>query len=297
MAVKARDEVTLTRIEVDEETRWHFWHDEEGAHVTEAERPGEGEPATGKNVLVTGESILVRDGETVIASFGDDLIELGKGSESARIELCGGSTVISREGDFVDIRSEVSTTGGGNNTILRVGTSGSSISFYNRGLESMPAIFTNGAIVLGRNTIVAEDRNARTVTAEQIFDALDNAAYVKTLWSNASGWYMTGSQRATLSEPVSSQARGIVLHWQRYVSGAAQDYNHQYFFVPRSHVADHGGTGVNFLMTDGNAMCSKYVYVADTVLTGNDQNSKTVSASCGVTLTNGGWVLTEVLGV
>lgn len=179
MAVRARDEVTLTRIEVDEETQWHFWHDEEGAHVTEAERPGEGEPVTGKNVLVTGESILVRDGETVIASFGDDLIELGKGSESARIELCGGSTVISREDELVDIRSEVSPTGGDNNTVLCVGTSLSSISFYDRGLQSMPAIFINGALVLGRNTIVAEDRNARAVTAEQIFDALDNAAYVR----------------------------------------------------------------------------------------------------------------------
>ncbi len=89
MAVIARAEVTLTRIEVDEETHWHFWHDEEGAHVTEVERPADGEAITGKNVLLTGDGLQIRNGSTVLASFEDDSISLADGDGSADIYLCG----------------------------------------------------------------------------------------------------------------------------------------------------------------------------------------------------------------
>ena len=89
MAVIARAEVTLTRIEVDEETHWHFWHDEEGAHVTEGERPADGEAIVGKNVLLTGDGLQVRDGSKVLASFEDDSISLADGNDGAGIYLCG----------------------------------------------------------------------------------------------------------------------------------------------------------------------------------------------------------------
>lgn len=89
MAVIARAEVTLTRIEVDEETHWHFWHDEEGAHVTEVERPADGEAITGKNVLLTGDGLQIRDGTTVLARFEDGLISLADGNGNADIYLCG----------------------------------------------------------------------------------------------------------------------------------------------------------------------------------------------------------------
>lgn len=95
MAVIARAEVTLARVDYDEQTQWHFWHDEEGAHVTEAERPADGEPVSGKNVLLTGDGLQVRDGSTVLASFEDSLIELGKGSPKAIIALCGGEVRLS----------------------------------------------------------------------------------------------------------------------------------------------------------------------------------------------------------
>lgn len=89
MAVIARAEVTLARVDYDEQTQWHFWHDEEGAHVTEVERPADGEAITGKNVLLTGDGLQIRDGTTVLARFEDGLISLADGDGSADIYLCG----------------------------------------------------------------------------------------------------------------------------------------------------------------------------------------------------------------
>lgn len=107
MAVRARDEVTLTRIEVDEETQWHFWHDEGGAHVSDEERPAEGEAIAGKNVLLTGDGLHVRDGSTVLASFGSDKAVLGAEGSTASVEMCGGRAriAVDESGSRVSIES------------------------------------------------------------------------------------------------------------------------------------------------------------------------------------------------
>lgn len=49
----------------------------------------------GRNVQITSEEINIRNGEEVLASFGEDLIELGKNSTSSVIKLCGGAGEIS----------------------------------------------------------------------------------------------------------------------------------------------------------------------------------------------------------
>lgn len=98
MAVMARDEVTLMRVDVDETTQWHFWHDGEGAHVSERERPAEGEPVEGKNLLLSGDVIQLRDGEEVLASFSADAVGLLAGARSvgqqAAVEMFGGDAWI-----------------------------------------------------------------------------------------------------------------------------------------------------------------------------------------------------------
>lgn len=48
----------------------------------------------GKNVLIDTESVNIRDGDTVLATFGKDLIELGKNATSSVISLCGGKGTI-----------------------------------------------------------------------------------------------------------------------------------------------------------------------------------------------------------
>lgn len=128
----------------------------------------------------------------------------------------------------------------------------------------------------------------------------DNARYVKLLWSDASGWYMNASQTATLSEPVSEQRSGIVLHWQAYANGSAQNYDHNYFFVPKSHVESNPGGGVPMFLTvsTANAVTTKYVYVNDDRITGNDVNGQNPStANSGIDKTPKYFVLTQVIGV
>lgn len=102
MAVIARAEVTLARVDYDEQTQWHFWHDEEGAHVTEGERPADGEAIVGKNVLLTGDGLQVRDGSTVLARFEDDSAELGINSLGSQVSFSGGSSVIGYVGNGYD---------------------------------------------------------------------------------------------------------------------------------------------------------------------------------------------------
>ena len=97
--------------EVANATAQHFWYDDNGAHVSTEAGEAEGtqnslwnslgmlfrKGANNLLALVTGTSpaVLIYDGTgntaaNVVASFASDLIELGKGSVNAVIELCGG---------------------------------------------------------------------------------------------------------------------------------------------------------------------------------------------------------------
>ena len=120
----------------------------------------------------------------------------------------------------------------------------------------------------------------------------------KVLWSGA--LYMQASQTVTLSEPVSEQANGIVLVFSRYSSSEAQDYHFNSFFVSKRLVALHNGVGNQFIMsTDGtfSVMASKYLYINDTTIVGNDNNKATGTGSSGIKYENNGFVLRYVIGV
>lgn len=60
--------------------------------------------ASGNNVLIEPDSVNVRNGSTVLASFGANKIELGKNSEQSVIEMCGG---------LVGLKSAVETDAAG----------------------------------------------------------------------------------------------------------------------------------------------------------------------------------------
>lgn len=112
------------------------------------------------------------------------------------------------------------------------------------------------------------------------------------LWSG--GAYMNASQTITLSENISAQPHGVVLHFQAYSSGV-QNYRHQYYFIPRTHVASYNGSGLlvplgqEMSSSDGSMlMTGKYLYVYNNSITGYTYNSKSKSA---------GYVLTQVIGV
>lgn len=54
----------------------------------------------GRNVLIDSDSVDIRNGTTVLASFGENLLELGKNSKSATIDLLNGVGRIYAEGNY-----------------------------------------------------------------------------------------------------------------------------------------------------------------------------------------------------
>ena len=118
------------------------------------------------------------------------------------------------------------------------------------------------------------------------------------LWEGE--YYMTASQTITLPTPISKLPNGIVLVFSRYSSGQAQNYHYNHAFVHKAFVAAHPGVGNTFLMTtDGSfsVMATKYIYIHDSSIVGNDINKATGTGTSGVTYENNGFVLRYVIGV
>lgn len=120
---------------------------------------------------------------------------------------------------------------------------------------------------------------------------------LKVLWSDDGGWWPRASQTITLSEPVSAQRTGIVLRWQYYSDSTARQYNYNYTFIPKTHVADAAGVGVNCVIATSSNIASKYVYVSDEQIKGNDYNMAEQTGNGGLVMVNDRFVLTKVLGV
>lgn len=107
--------------------------------------------------------------------------------------------------------------------------------------------------------------------------------------------YMQGSQVAKLSHPLSEQRTGIILHWQGYRPGEGlKDYQHNYYFVPKTHPS---GKGVSMLISADECIVAKYVYVRDGEVAGYESNASSAHLMNGLTLDNRMQVLTGIIGV
>ena len=163
--------------------------------------------------------------------------------------------------------------------------------------------YGNYAFIIGNGTDNDNRSNALTVDWAGNVEANKFIGNQKVLWSGgSSGRYMTDdtSQRIDLSEPVSTQANGLVLVWSRYnpSTSTAYDDNFHIQFVPKWFVANWPGKGETFVIADHNysGLATKYVYVYDTYINGNANNTKTGTAN-GVTYANNRYVLRRVIGV
>lgn len=70
----------------------YFWHDSLGAHVSNIDRD-----TSGNNVLIDADSVDIKDGNDVLATFTASTVELGKNSANSTIEMCAGNGSISYE--------------------------------------------------------------------------------------------------------------------------------------------------------------------------------------------------------
>lgn len=117
------------------------------------------------------------------------------------------------------------------------------------------------------------------------------------LWQG--GYYMTAGHTVPLSESVSKQRSGIVLVFSEFVEGAAKDQSFHCFFVDKKTVSLNAGVGHCFQMTTSNLayFATKYLYINNTQITGHENNNATITGTCGITSTNGRFVLRYVIGV
>lgn len=120
----------------------------------------------------------------------------------------------------------------------------------------------------------------------------------RVLWSGSS--LMSGSDTITLSQKIDSQVNGIVLVFSRYSSSTTRDYHFNSFFVSRNFIELMPGVGNTFIMsTDGSfsVMATKYLYIHNDKITGNDINTTSGTGTSNVKYENNGFVLRYVIGV
>lgn len=118
----------------------------------------------------------------------------------------------------------------------------------------------------------------------------------KILWSGAT--HLVETDTIILDETVSSQQNGIVLVWSGYSNGEAKNWNFTYCFIPKQHIELLNGEGVSMQMCGSafDVLSSKYAYISNTQITGNEHNNRTGKAN-GITYDNTAFVLRYVIGV
>ena len=118
----------------------------------------------------------------------------------------------------------------------------------------------------------------------------------KILWSGAT--HLVETDTIILDETVSSQQNGIVLVWSGYSNGEAKNWNFTYCFIPKQHIELLNGEGVSMQMCGSafDVLSSKYAYISNTQITGNEHNASTGKAN-GITYDNTAFVLRYVIGV
>lgn len=125
---------------------------------------------------------------------------------------------------------------------------------------------------------------------------IDNRNYGENvvLWSGL--YYPTKNQTATLSQPISSQPNGIIIVFSKYVSPSALNEQFFMYFVPKRYVLDYSGYGTAMFIGSHWCNASKYVYISDTEIRGNDHNSASRTVD-GITETNNFWAMIKVIGI
>lgn len=113
------------------------------------------------------------------------------------------------------------------------------------------------------------------------------------LWSGA--LFMTSGHNANLSHNISTCPSGVVLEWKPYSNNAAQGWGGIHTFVSKQYPK---GQGLPVILATVNfgVVGTKYVYINDNRIAGNDQNDDAGTAN-GIKYNNKYWVLTRVIAV
>ena len=102
--------------------------------------------------------------------------------------------------------------------------------------------------------------------------------------------YPNADYTGNFSAPASTQPHGILIEFAPYVDGQAKGYGLVTFFIPKGRC---NGESYNIYI---DPWCSKWIYVYDDKIVGNDANSKTGTTN-GISYNNRKYVLSRVYGV
>ena len=102
--------------------------------------------------------------------------------------------------------------------------------------------------------------------------------------------YPNADYTGNFSAPVSTQPHGILIEFAPYVDGQAKGHGLVTFFIPKGRC---NGESYNIYI---DPWCSKWIYVYDDKIVGNDANSKTGTTN-GISYNNRKYVLSRVYGV
>lgn len=123
----------------------------------------------------------------------------------------------------------------------------------------------------------------------------------RVLW--AGGIWPVSSQTAYLSQPISAQPNGIVIVFRSYEPGVGMSSGYySFYFVPKARItnwdSDGGGHSVYCSSTGMDYVANKYLYISDTCIVGNDNNSKgTYTSASGIKCTPNRFAMFRVIGV
>lgn len=283
-----------------------------------------------KNVLIGADEIDIREGDKILASFAEALIELGKNNPKAVISLCNGLGKILFDQDDeecpgimeilskwirIDAEKYIDIVTGGENQYSMIEL------FSNEGRYEISTNIMNH----NKDKVIQMGADASDVNSARVkwfvrdgngtnsFNMFADIANISSpmeingfvyggdqelLWSGE--WYMSDSHTINLSKLISTMPNGIVLVFSRYANGAAANHTFSCHFVPRQEVIAHPGAGHAFLM--GNADLSifgtKYLYISDNQIVGHANNvDENVTTSSGIKRNSKAFVLRHVIGV
>ena len=188
-------------------------------------------------------------------------------------------------------------------TLINFSADGTAIAFGKASETSntfecaLDADFTGNVNQIG--DLSSLNTTAKTDTVSAINELATDITGIKTnkvLLTTASS--MNESQSYNFSDNVQNQPNGIVLVWSAYSDGQARNWNWSFTFIPKYYINNHSSNGISCIMCGSSFsnMCTKYVYITNTAISGNASNTQRGTTN-GITYFNDLFVLRYVIGV
>ena len=194
-------------------------------------------------------------------------------------------------------------------TLYNVNRSGTNITFGGISKRTNERCFDFESPVYFKESILPyEGENVEIGSASNPFSKgyfsdlfINGKSHIKNtlLWSG--GHFMTTDQTATLSQPISKQAHGIILVFTPYVDNTTKTYDRNTFYIPKELIAMHNGQSMLFTPTGsmpGNIVANKCLFIFDNKITGHSQNAFAGQVSgSNIYIQNNKFVLQYVIGI